>query len=102
MSEEKNVWAKEFAAQQSNRGQHEVATTLREGPIVCTITFRMFNGFPSYSYSFVKEYVKDGETRRSHWFDKRYTNDLLTLIDKAEAWIKAAEAKNGNGKRPTR
>jgi hypothetical protein len=92
MSQEKSVWSKELAAQ---RSQHEVVATLREGQIVCTITSRMFNGAPSYSYSFVKEYEKDGEARRSHWFDKRYTSDLLALLEKADAWIKAAEAKNG-------
>lgn len=97
--QERDVWVDE-RAKQSNRGQHEVVYTLREGQIVCTITARMFNGAPSYSYSFVKEYVKDGEARRSHWFDKRYTNDLLALVEKADAWIKAAEAKNG--KRPAR
>lgn len=73
---------------------YEIVETLRAGSVVCTISARMFNGSPRFSYVLHKEYDKDGEMRRSHWFDKRHLEDVMTILDKVDAWIKAAEERS--------
>jgi len=78
---------------------HEEVATLVDDAVVCVITKRIFNNLPRYSFSFFKEYDAKGETKRSHWFEKRHTDSIRKLTDQAEQWIEKVEDKERSTRR---
>lgn len=78
---------------------HEHAHSIRQGSVHLVITKHLYNGVPRFSFSLQKEYEKNGETRRSHWFDKRHLSDLRLAIEDAEEWMEKAEDHGRAAKR---
>lgn len=71
----------------------EVHVLRRDDGVIAVIT--KYNsgkdGAPRYSFSFYKEYDRDGETRRSHWLDRRHMASIRELTDEAERWLASEE-----------
>jgi hypothetical protein len=90
------------ASTASVAARYEVVETLREGSVACAISMRQHNGLKRYAFAFHKEYEKDGETKRSNWFDKRHLSDLASLIERAEDRIETLEDQSRGARRAKR
>jgi hypothetical protein len=71
---------------------HEEIHVLRkEDGVVAVITRYQQGGTPRYSFSFYKEYDRDGEIRRSHWLDRRHLASVRELTDEVDQWLALQE-----------
>lgn len=60
---------------------HKEVATIRRPGIVCVITARVVGGASRLSFSFYKEYDKGGETRQTHWLEKRHAHVVAGMME---------------------
>lgn len=70
----------------------EVHVLRRDDGVIAVITrYNAGKGMHRYSFSFYKEYDRNGEIRRSHWLDRRHLESIRELTDEADRWLATEE-----------
>jgi predicted dinucleotide-utilizing enzyme len=70
----------------------EVALLKKDNGVVCSVTKYTKDRRDRYSFAFQKVYDdKQGDEKRSHWFDRRHLSAIRELIDEVENWLEDAE-----------
>lgn len=62
--------------------------------VVGIVTARMRNGRRNLTYSFKKEFDKEGQVAQTPWLQKQHLGSVRALIDKIEDYIQTEEDKD--------
>jgi hypothetical protein len=63
--------------------------------VICVITEKVEAGQRYHSYALMKEYIKDGEPRRSLFLSRRHTTAARRLLVRLEEWLDQTADRQG-------